>query len=310
MDDDLLTRYLLGDSLPEQDESVLEDLLFKNDEYLEQLSILEDEVIESHIRRELPEKYEVLLRKRLNLSPRLRERVAWVGRHMSSVAVAGEPIGAALPGGPQGAISWWESAQRAWQRHHLSGAILAVAGLLALCAASVWILTGWNHSNELRRNLAEQRQVNRELTSQLESERTKRESLDRELAQVHGGPPLITAFLALTPADEVQTGQRRGTGRAAVELAPQAGVLQLQMTPRALKYAIYRGVIETVEGEEVVSQNGLVASNVNGNRYVVWNLSTAGLPANDYVVSLYGVSANGRRFLAGVFSFRLRKPSR
>jgi hypothetical protein len=180
---------------------------------------------------------------------------------------------------------------------------------LALFSASFLTLMEWNGSRELKRSLAEQRQANRELASRLENERTTQESLDRELSQFHAGSPLIMASLVLTPADEVQSGQRRGIGGAVVELVPQAAVLQLQMTPRVPKYTKYRGVIETVEGEEIVTQNDLAASKVDGKTRVVWELSTNGLSTNDYIVSLYGIALNGKHFLAGVFSFHLRKAS-
>jgi hypothetical protein len=304
--DDLFTRYLLGDELREQEELLVEDLLFRSNECLEHLNILEDELIEGHVRKQLPEKYETLLRTRLDLSPRLRERLRWVERHMASVSAPGDGIAPALPGGPQATVSWWEYAQRAWQRHRLTASVASV-GLSALCAAGIWILNERSDNRELRRSLVQQRQVDRDLASRLEDERAKHESLNRELAQIQSGSTLGATSLILTPADEIQAGQRRGTSQPAIDLAPQAGVLQLRMAPRALKYARYRGVIATVEGEEIISQRDLTVMDASGKHYVEWDLATKGLPSNDYVISLYGIALNGSHSLVEEFSFRLRK---
>jgi len=308
-DDELLTRYLLGAQLGEQEERSIEDLFFKADEYLDQMDVLENELIESYLKKALSEEDQILFRNQLSISSRLRRRVEWTERHVRASAGQSHPA-TAFPGAPQTATSWWGTLQVAWQRHrHTARPALVTVGLLALVAVGIWSAKEEHLTRELKHTLVEQRSLYEQLSIQLRNEQAQRESLDRDLATLRDSPRLFVASLLLTPADAIQTGQRRGGGGATLTVAPRAGILQLQMILKADKHREYRGVIETVEGREVLRQSGLTSQQVKGTRLVLWQVSADALVPNDYVLTLSGVSSNGKISPVGFYSFRLERAS-
>jgi len=74
----LEVRYLLGE-LSEEEEKKFEHRSFVDDRAFEELQIAEGEVIDAYVSERLPAQAQRHLERRLEKSPRLRDRVAFCG---------------------------------------------------------------------------------------------------------------------------------------------------------------------------------------------------------------------------------------
>src|SRR4030095_15428191 len=89
-DDDLKRRFLVGDVTPDEQARV-EARFMADAAYFEELRALEHELMLSHLRGELPEKWQARFKARVLDSPARHQRVDDVEAFASALAEAGRP---------------------------------------------------------------------------------------------------------------------------------------------------------------------------------------------------------------------------
>ncbi|HZT33082.1 MAG TPA: hypothetical protein VFA33_24560 [Bryobacteraceae bacterium] len=250
-----LIDYLLGQLTPEERASV-EQRYFEDDEWFEQTRALEDELIRDYLCNALPAARRRLFEARYLAAPELRAKIEQTRTIL-------EALRAERPAAPSPSVArpLWQRAADLFglpPRLGFATAALSVASL----AVAVWL---GGQTATLRQNVAR---------------------LERELASQARRAPVAASFL-LSP------GVLKGSEAAPKRLAIPPGVDQVRLEldiAGARKYERYRAYLRSVAGLEVASQE---ITPGGATDQLVFSLPSASLPADDYILSLGGLSSSG-----------------
>jgi hypothetical protein len=329
-DEQVMIRYLLGD-LPEEEQLRLEERFFSDHEYYQQLLALEDELRYDYAQSELSPRERELFEKRFLTSLEERQKVelaqAVMRKLSQAAAVAPEPVSDRPAAG-----SWWQSLLAFFALQNPAVRFSLAAAVLVLALGPVWLLID---SQRLRTEIARlqtertterqaseqqaaerrarQDQMMGELERELERERKERTQLEQELAkqQAQAGrdtsnpQPSHPTFLAmmLTPGlvRDVE-GPKRLLLPAGVDLLR----LGLEIRKKG-EYRGYRAALQTLDGEEIWSQDLLRARPAASGQVVNLRLPARLLPAGDYMITLKGATAGGDFEEVGDYYFTVVK---
>lgn len=287
--------YLLGD-LPEEDRERLEQEYFADEDVWQAVCAAEDELIEAYVRGRLSPEQKSKFESHILVSPAKQRRVEVQRMLIDSARRAEFPEtqgdAPALPASRR--VTPWAPA-------------LAAAAALVLAAGLLFVMF---QNRALRSQLGQAQAAQQEQQRQIDT-------LHRQIAALvasplEGGAPveastLPTISLLLEPGL-----QRRGIGDTAnvVPLPSVPAEILLAFDLRNDQAAAYEMVIQTPEGKEI-HQTGELKSRPSrkGGRVVAVNLSSRLLPRGDYVASLFGIDARGRRAKVDSYSFSVLGPS-
>jgi hypothetical protein len=335
-DEELMTRYLLGE-LSEEERVRLEEQFFTDEEYYERLLAREDELTYDYAQGDLSPRERGRFEERFLASAEGR-RKAGFARALIEKASEFKAAGAREASRPEQSPRRPSlSALFGFRRPALGFSLAAAALVVALGAA--WLML---ETKRLRDQLAEQRaeraaQERRsqqeaaderarldQLRGELEGERERRARLERELAERRAQParegsaggqappgrepagvrarPFVISFV-LTP------GQVRGADELKrLRIPAGADRLRLQLVLKGEGgYKSYRAVLRTAEGEEVWSRAGLRARAGESGRALSLSLPARLLAADDYELTLSGLTAGGDLEEVGDYYFGVVK---
>ena len=305
--DEMLVRYLLGES-DEKEKETVETRYIGDAAFYDQLLCAEDDLIDAYTRDELPRSRRKNFEKNFLCSPERRSRVTYAETWIAyldllpgSRAAAKRPSRlASLP--PVFRFDLWPAMLRA------AAAILVLFAGAALIAETIRLRNQVNQAESRNRALEEerrdleqqfdaQRRQSQELSAQLERERIVRDQASAsQTSQVLVGPGIMS-FL-LTP------GLIRGTAAAQrLVVPPGARLVLLQINLRGQRYASYRAVIRTVEGRVVWSKSELQAQ----AKGLLISTPSSVLSNDDYVLTLSGITATGATEVIEEYSFSVLK---
>ncbi|HLG14937.1 MAG TPA: zf-HC2 domain-containing protein [Blastocatellia bacterium] len=312
----LIVQYLVG-GLSEDEKTRLEQQYFGDDDFFEQLLVVEGELIDAYVRAELSGREREQFEAHILASPVRRQRVE-IARALVECATQSS-VGVLPATEKQEAVTWWQSLLDSLGAKNKAILLpLAAAVLVIVAGASLFLVETVRLRNqveriqadraellrreeELQRQLAEQGTHNEQLASELQRERSQRELLEQELAKPPGSALSSITFI-LTP-DLV-----RGAVEPKRLIIPRgAEIVRMQIDLDADDYTGYRAVLETVDGIRIWS-NGSVKAQPHISRKVV----TLRLPASlftkgDYILTLSGVSAGGSLEDVGDYYFNVVK---
>jgi hypothetical protein len=318
--EELMVRYLLGE-LPDEERSWIEEKFFIDNEFFEQLLSVEGALVDEYVRGELSPHEHERFEKAFLSSP----------QQQSEIEIAREVINSLFEPGPAGlrkanvvAIPWskslWIYLRSPNWSARLSLASLALIAVLVACVL-VWNLNLQSKIGEIeaKRAAAEQREQelkqqieaqggsNQELAKAFENERTKREQLEREMADLRqsipGAPPIDVASIVLNP-DSVTRG---GGEIETIYLRPGTRRLRIRINlDKKDSYKSYGGVIRTFNGQEIWREERLPDVRANTGSLVLT------LPANlfaneDYRFTLTGQTESGDIVEIRDYFFRVRR---
>lgn len=313
---ELIAQYLLGE-LSEQDKVQLEEQYFGDDDFFEQLLVVEGELIDAYARDELYGRERERFEAHFLASPRQRQRVEIARALVDYATESSAPLSPAPESRKPAA--WWRSLlDTLGVNNHPIILPLAGAALLILASGSLLIVQTVRLRNqgerikrervellereqELQQQLDEQGQHNDQLAAELQRERSQRELLEQELAKPHRSS-LSTITFILTPE------LVRGASEPKRLVIPQgAELVRMQLDLERGDYKSYRAVLETVEGNRIWSSGSLKARPNNSGK-----IFTLGLPASlftkrGYILRLSGVIADGRLESVGEYYFNVVK---
>ena len=284
-DKDTLAQYLLGE-LYQEDRQRLENEYLADDKVWENLTTVENDLIDSYVRGDLSERQCREFEQHYLDSPDKRDRLE-VARLLMDPKVR-QSI-EAVPIVEREQHEWLERlAELLGSRHRaLRFAVAAVAVPVLVIAAVAALLLVQNHSLRIELGqLQSQQNVLQHHIEQLEQQ--MRVSSNGENI---GEPATVSALLV--PGLPRKTVPQNTSG--ALRIPATASWILLMLDLRRDQYPEYQVVIETPEGKPVSHAEGLTSeTGKNGGRIVSVRLASQALKKGDYVITLSGQNAHGR----------------
>ena len=278
--DDLMMRYLLGE-VSDEEQVRLEECYFADDSVFEQLSALEDELIDDYVRGELGEPQRKQFELHFLNSPERRRKLAFAESFSQYLSQA-STVAAKQETWRQWIADWFDlrGATARW-------AFAAVfAGILV---GGAWLVRqNWRLRAQLREIQAQQTEL-----------RQREERLSKQLSQLKVTPtgrmpgsevaqpqphPLPIVALTLVPGV-----LRSSAEQKTLIIPPGPHLVHLQLDLGSRSYESYLATLETAEGSRIWSKEGLKAVPASGGRTLVLELPSSLFGNKDYILQLRGV---------------------
>src|SRR5262249_44370775 len=145
----------------------------------------------------------------------------------------------------------------------------------------------------------EAQQETERLKQQVAEERSERERLAHEIESLETAEAKTVSFTLIA-------GLVRGNGNLpTIRTAPDTVNVRLTAPLPEASYPSYRAANETPEGKSVWS--GAAQPAQAGARSIVSTVPARALPSGDYILSVTGVTSDGRTESAADFSFRVKR---
>lgn len=293
--DDLLTRYLLGD-LSEEEQERVEERYISDRGFYDQLLAAEDDLIDSYAEKALTPQQLVSFEKYFLRSPERQNRVAFAEAWMAYVSHQWAAAKA-----PAAAKKTTDT------KRSLFEFLRPAAWPLALrvgAAALLIVVGGWLTFEVFRLRTQVQRaeaqraalqKQNEDLEQQIYAEKNRSLELAEKLEQerIQPVPPnqvsseIVSFFL--TP------GLVRGTGEAKRNVIPaSARDVNLQLSFNDEQYERYDVVITNVEGREIWRKDAGKPQSRNGGKTIAVRVPAALFKTNDYIVNVIGTDSSDK----------------
>jgi hypothetical protein len=311
-DDEVLTRYLLGE-LPEAEHAQIEERLFQDEDCYDRLRALQADLADAYVRGELSAKEGREFARRFLDTPAGQE-AALFARALNTLADEQTPAVAEPAPAPTGRWDWlWR-----WASGLSSGWQWALAAaMLLLCSGFVW---QWLETRLLQEQLARAQQAQQEATRQqqaLQDQLTRAQQRAAELAgqlttnptpqqlpQASSTPAASSVFaLLLTPGIV-----RGGAEAERAVLAPGVQRLRLQLLlDTDEQFQRYVAEVRTKGGAPVWVQRDLVPRQTRLGKSLFLNLPVDRLAAGEYEVQLQGITAEVKLELSNYYAFTVTR---
>ena len=306
LDEKQIVRYLLGATSAEE-EQLLEERYFTDDNYFELLATVEEELIDAYAGGEMSGDERKRFEQYFLSSPQRRQRVAFAQALLASAAQRSN-VKTQGVSEQQKKWSWllWPGlriSQPAMQTLVLAGfALFAVAGSLSIVQTQRLRdqLAGVrSEGQDLRQQIAQEHAIQQQLTAALDQERTARNRLEQTLPS--SSQQKIASFVL-----------RAGTARSSDDarpllIRPGTDIVQLQLDLAAEGNGQYQVAVRTADDQEIWSQDNLRARRTAGGGAVDVSLPANLLVSGDYVITLRLLTPRGDIEEAGQYVFRTIK---
>jgi hypothetical protein len=280
-----LRQYLLGLLTPEG-RTALEERLFTDEAFYEELLIAEDELIDLYLAGRIPdaerEPFESNFlaaperRKKLRFARALRRRVEAEASSAVDAAAADASFATDAAESETGSrVDGGEAARPFYRRLNFINALRARRPALAFSLAAFALLLLLVGSWALMRG-------------------TKSTQGPRRVFAVTLGPAL-----------------GRGDGDESltrIHVAPDSDEIHLRLPLRGDEYRSYNAALLSAEGSTILTADGLLPEPYEGGRAVLFRAPPTALPPGDYKLKLTGLNADGAHEPAGSYPFRVLKP--
>lgn len=329
-DEELLKRYLLAEVSQEQQEQI-QERLFVDADFLNHLLIIENEMIEDYTLGNLPLSQSGPFELHFLRSPERRRRLK-VAQQLKA-HVARTKKAPAIVVGPRFSWKWMA----------LNPRFILTAAMLIMAALLLWLLRDRSLQKgqmkmllEGQNNQQQQQERLRETIQRLTDEQSKALGLSRQVLneqqraeqletrihllekQLSAQKQLITrrskdstdrsqpSLAALQP-QPLWVGQGRGTGKPnLVRISAGNSRVLLELVLEQDLYPSYRVAVKDADNRSVLNLNKLnPRSTANGNSLMV-SVRANILPTGDYVITVQGVNAAGRRKRVDAYQFRVQ----
>ncbi|HQU85293.1 MAG TPA: hypothetical protein PKY59_19290 [Pyrinomonadaceae bacterium] len=332
-DKDKINAYLLG-VLPENEAETFDELSFTDDDFADELSAAEKDLVDAYVRNELRGTTLEHFKDYYLASPIRREKVKFAETFQQFAAKKEKRTFAEILTGffaiPKISLQWG----------------FAFAALVLL------ILGGWFYTENSRlRFEMEQAKTNREKLLQRENELTEREKqlqaeiadqqtanseTEKELAKVREEREKLAQELKNQKATQPQIAEKReniqpktsispsrqisvasfilapslrGTNNLqSLSIAPKTDTAAMKLELEADDYAFYRVRLQNQSDGKILWQSGKIKSRKSGaNSFLNVSFSAKLLKSNIYTLEVSGVTANGAEEIFSNYSFRIMR---
>jgi hypothetical protein len=315
---DLIVRFLLGE-LPPEEQVEIEDRAFQNQEYLENIVVVEDDLIDSYVRGEIAAGQRRAFEDKFFSSESRRKKVEFARAlakvtSEESTAVERAPVFVPQIKRENNLLAFFRSLRPV---PALSFAVIA----LLILVGGIWLipetlrlrselarLRGEQQSREaqeknLQEQIARERKRSEELAAQLQQEQQRGpdKSVPAEGQKTVEPPSFVSLILG--------PGISRGSNNKA-KLTIPAGVrtaqLHVGVDPLDV-YQSFRVEIRSQQGKTVLTRDKLQARGGKAGRAVLVVVPAAVLSPGSYEVSLKGVTDQGKVEDVGFYYFDVAK---
>lgn len=329
---ELMTRFLLG-QLSEEERKSVEERFLADDEYFEQLLVMEDSLIDDYVLGRLNAEEQknaehlfrssVTARKEVKYTEDLvsglrkaREARADAGRRKKKQAVATGEIVAPKTSPwlqSQASLNLIAAGLRGLPKAFGAAAVLVV---LLLAGLSIYLIYQYERQTrqllaqqaalersvqEARQKLNEEIQNSSELGQRLDRETEARTQAEEALAQARNRESRSIISVVLLPSIF-----QRSAGSKTVTLNAEASRLQLLLeVPSDPRFPSYNVTIKTFDGRTIWSRTSIPASQIKQNK-LSFTLASSLFPYNDYRIELHGVPETGEPQLVADYAFKVR----
>lgn len=315
LDEKTMMEYLLGE-LDEEKRNTVEERYFADDMYFEQLLAVEDDLINKYLGGELSLFQSENFEKSLLSSPERRKKVEFAKMLREYIAEQDSPD----PKSFAEKIFRWRLPFSALSSNKFVVGFSFAAVVLLLIFSNLW----WNQRNSVLRsrislieseqltwqeqervlreqNVIQQEQLN-QLTEQLEQEKLMIAQLQEDIRDSRLPLPSVISFelfAGLTRSAEDQN---------PLILFPNTRIVELQMEiPVKKVYQNYVVVLETVEGREILRQQGLQPLDTPRGKFAVLLLPASTLFSDTFILTLQGMIAPEETEVISTYTFDLLK---
>jgi len=287
---DILIRYLLGD-LPEQEMERLADEYFVHDEAWQSLRAVESDLIDACVRGELSQDLQEKFTARFMSSPRRWERVEFAKILLNSAVRARARAGNVK----EQELEKWQQPPAAgyWMQRPAIRLSLVAAGVLVVALIVIVAAQNKHLRDEVQRIQSTQAELQRQIDIARQqaanrgtgSNDTKVEPLSSLLSQE---VPAIS--IMLSPGIV-----RKSSESPTLPLTRLPSSIILVLSLDQDRYAAYEAIVKTAGGRLIRHITGLKSRLIEGNEKVVaLQVPSRLFRRDDYVVTLFGLQANGR----------------
>ena len=307
--------YLLGE-LSEDERSRLEERLLADDDYFQQLLLVEEDLIDDYLSGELQPIERARFDEYFMSAPERQQDLRFAKAFRKYVATADETASQSIQS-PTGGVSFLSSLLLFLRPPRLALLFSLIA--LAFIIGSIWLI----RRPAQPESIATRTEPSPAPTPTAQPEPSP-QPVNTNTSPAQASPtPLIAdgnkgAQPRPTPPAERQgptlftvalaSGMVRGGGEIkGVRLPGSASTVQfrLELDPASGDYRSYRAVLQTGSGREVTSRGGLRARATSRGKMVVWEIPAKLLGREDYYLRLSGESPEGQFESAGSYGFRV-----
>jgi len=297
--ENLIRRYLVGE-LAEADQAALEQELLIDKGKFDQVWAVENELVDSYVRGEMSRADRKRFESHYLASPLHRERVAIAESFLTDIAQAVGERGELRENEP---VVHWRRRFPLRSPRPVFGVVLVMALLLTFSLGWSYIertrLTGQiaKVQKEAQTEHAILRQRERELASrnqEIEKEiadvSQRNEQLKAELEQLRRREATLSKVLSylLAPAS---VRSQKGPPQSTIHLS--AGKARLLMELYNSDYTSYQVIIQTVEGREILRRRTGKVRFGKDRWFATLPVNAGDLTKGDYILILFGQTADG-----------------
>lgn len=291
----LIRRYLLG-AVSEAEREDVESRLMADDDFFQQLNLIEDELIDEYLDRGLSPTDSRLFEEVFLCAPERQHKLRFAKalRTYAARAAASEGRAKAAP--------WWQPVLAFFNppRQVLAG--LLAAAVIALLAGGPWTYfriagleqriaalqaSRQDDESRLRSLYEDQRAKTDLLVAQLRQEQEKRSA-----AEAGGSAGLRETRFALvnTLSVMLSPGLTRGAESAGrLEIPKGAALIRVKLDLPENRYQTYTAILLS-EGQEIITRKRLRATETASQITLSLELPAFELPSGDYEIRLFGTN--------------------
>jgi hypothetical protein len=319
-DEKAIRKYLLGELAPDEQERLEERLLDDND-YFQQLLIVEDDLIDDYVGGELSSDERLRFDNYFLAAPERGRDLRFaraLRKYVSSSAVENSPAKAESPPRQNSLLSSFWAALR--PQIPLVG--FSLVAMLLLTAGGLWLFNRQSRQQSQPGSaqtepanppqIAQQPQVNNQPADNTQLADKGQANSNQGLANSTGQQPPPTPKTekpkATAFAFTLSSGITRGGGemkRVEIPRDAERVQLRLELDAGADDYQSYQAVLQTGAEREILKTSRLGASATAKGKIVVLEVPATLLKREDYYLKLSGQNAAGQVESVGTYSFRV-----
>ena len=306
----LLRQYLLG-TLAEDERTRLEDKYFADSDLFQELVGVENDLIDTYVRRQLSPAESQQFESQYLSSPERLARVEFArslerARHEFRKSAAEKHS------------NTWKFGLHFFSARYQGLRWAALAASLLIAVSGGWWLFSEKHQSRSARQDAQL--VSKPPTPQTGNEINQPSTTGSKIV-AHGGSRSTkeadnTNIAALDLSREpvltftIQPGTVRGAGSVRNELVLPSNIasVRFQLPVRYDSNAKYTVELQTVEGESIETSSRFTSRKSDGQAVVSFRVPSHRLKPGDYIVRLSGTDASGKSEAIQSYSFRILAP--
>jgi hypothetical protein len=319
--EDLITRYILGE-VSEEERNLIEERFLRDDQYFEEMLSIEGALIDDYVQGKLPDDRRRRIEELLHSSRLQSAEADFVKNLVNDISKLRieEPENPS-PHPTKPASRWYSLLD--WLRLRLTprrfSAALSMILLAFIISTVFWILRLQanltqitarqaaleKNNEELRQQVDLQASKSEELVQQLQSERNKHDQLRQEIATLQQTKSGTSVGDVVTLALSISSFTRSDGRLNNVHIPAGKSYLQVQIdTGTRSEYKSYSAVIKTFDGTTIWHRDDLQSRRAASGT-IVLTLPGKLFKYDDYMIELKGKSEGGDMVGIGEYAFRV-----